>query len=255
MAFRLEYPMSVKSGPQRSFPASAFVAICVLALVPLSLAQSNNSASSSSGHAASAPSASAAGVSHASAPAISVVTTPSHTHTGGTVSGNNNGNGVVNKKPNPQQNGYGSVVIYPYLYGVAVPYSVDGSNAAADDDSDDDAQYQGGPTVFDRRGSGADSYVAPVDAPPAHAEVDDDAQEAQNVGPDATVPEPATAILVFKDGHQVEIQNYAIVGSTLYDLSSGRPRKIALADLDIPATEKLNDDRGVTFDLPLGQAN
>jgi hypothetical protein len=53
----------------------------------------------------------------------------------------------------------------------------------------------------------------------------------------------------------MEIQNYAVVGQTLYDLTSGRPRKISLADLDLPATEKLNDDRGVSFDLPSGQAN
>jgi hypothetical protein len=67
--------------------------------------------------------------------------------------------------------------------------------------------------------------------------------------------QPST-ILVFKDGHQVEVGNYAIVSQTLYDLTPGHPRKIALADLDIPATEKQNDDNGVTFTLPpLAQAN
>jgi hypothetical protein len=261
MAFRLEYSIFVKSGPQRSFPAWLFPAIIsFLALVSVSFAQGNNSTSSGSGHAgASAPSVSAA-ASHASVPANSGVTTTTHTHSGnGNSNGNGNGNGSVSKKPNPQQTGYGAVVVYPYLYGVAVPYAVDNSDAAPDDEDADDAHYQGGPTVFDRRGSGADSYIPPVDAPPAHAQSadtqDDDTQDAELVHAESEVREPASAILVFKDGHQMEIQNYAVVGQTLYDLTSGRPRKISLADLDLPATEKLNDDRGVSFDLPSGQAN
>ena len=57
-------------------------------------------------------------------------------------------------------------------------------------------------------------------------------------------------ILVFKDGHQLEIGNYAIVGDTLYDLSEGRTKKVALAELNLPATVKQNDDRGVEFKVP-----
>ena len=62
-------------------------------------------------------------------------------------------------------------------------------------------------------------------------------------------PQPST-LLVFKDGHRSEVQNYAISGSTLFDLSGGRSHKIQLADLDIPATLKANDDQGVDFQLP-----
>ena len=225
MAFRLEYSIFVKSGPQRSFPAWLFPAIIsFLALVSVSFAQGNNSTSSGSGHAgASAPSVSAA-ASHASVPANSGVTTTTHTHSGnGNSNGNGNGNGSVSKKPNPQQTGYG-----------AVPRAWAAWRAAS-------------PAAW------------PVDAPPAHAQSadtqDDDTQDAELVHAESEVREPASAILVFKDGHQMEIQNYAVVGQTLYDLTSGRPRKISLADLDLPATEKLNDDRGVSFDLPSGQAN
>jgi hypothetical protein len=68
--------------------------------------------------------------------------------------------------------------------------------------------------------------------------------------------EPVTAqpstVLVFKDGHQLEVENYAIVGTTLYDLSDGRSRKVQLADLDLGATLKENDQRGVEFQLPAG---
>src|SRR5580704_840566 len=56
--------------------------------------------------------------------------------------------------------------------------------------------------------------------------------------------------LVFRDKHTEEIQNYAIVGQTLWVLNAQRARKIPLTELDIPATKKANDDRGVEFQLP-----
>ena len=127
-----------------------------------------------------------------------------------------------------------------------MPYSVDIGDA--DNSDDDDANYQGGPTVFDRRGSGPGSYVQPSPA----ASVDPPIAQSD---PDPEPPQPPTT-LVFKDGHQLEVNNYAIVSQTLYDLTPGHPRKIALADLDLPATEKQNDDHGVTFQLPpSAQAN
>ena len=134
----------------------------------------------------------------------------------------------------------------PYYgaYAVPVPYA---DNSAYD--SEDESDYQGGPTIFDRRGSGAQSYIPPQNDPsPAHAKV-------ESASPPPETPQPPT-ILVFKDGHQLEVGNYAIVGDTLYDLTPGHPRKIALVDLDLPATQKQNDDRGVTFQLPpSAQAN
>ena len=62
---------------------------------------------------------------------------------------------------------------------------------------------------------------------------------------------PAT-VLVFKDGHTAEIHNYAIIGTTLWNLSESSARKIPLADLDLDATVKANDDRGITFKVPAG---
>ena len=62
-------------------------------------------------------------------------------------------------------------------------------------------------------------------------------------------PVPAT-VLVFRDQHKEEISNYAIVGQTLMSYSAQRTKKIPLADLDVAATEKANDDRGVTFRVP-----
>jgi len=58
-----------------------------------------------------------------------------------------------------------------------------------------------------------------------------------------------STVLVFRDGHQQEVSNYAIMGQTVYVFDT-RTQKIALGDLDVPATIKANDDRGVEFQLP-----
>jgi hypothetical protein len=60
---------------------------------------------------------------------------------------------------------------------------------------------------------------------------------------------PAT-VLVFRDQHTQEVQNYAIVGQTLWNFSPQRTQRIPLSDLDIAATQKANDDRGVDFRVP-----
>jgi hypothetical protein len=62
-------------------------------------------------------------------------------------------------------------------------------------------------------------------------------------------PRPAT-VLVFKDHRTREVQNYAIVGRTLWVFSEQRAEKIPLASLDLDATTKLNDERGVEFQAP-----
>lgn len=59
---------------------------------------------------------------------------------------------------------------------------------------------------------------------------------------------PAT-VFIFKDGHQMETRNYAIMGETLFDFSGNGLKKIQLSDLDATATTKANDDRGVSVKL------
>ena len=59
---------------------------------------------------------------------------------------------------------------------------------------------------------------------------------------------PAT-VFIFKDGHQLETKNYAIMGGTLFDFSSKILRKIQMDEIDSAATLKANDDRGVTMKL------
>ena len=145
--------------------------------------------------------------------------------------------------------GQDSNFVGPTWYAVPVPYAVEGGPAEdqPEQGADDDADYQGGPTVFDRRGSGPRSYVPPVkDTPPAHT-AERAREEAPAVEPDPPLP---PTLLVFKDGRTVEVANYAILGQTLFDLTPGRRHKFAIMDLDLEATRKQNDERGVTFQLP-----
>jgi hypothetical protein len=149
---------------------------------------------------------------------------------------------------NPSSFANPGIYSYPYLYAVPIPYPVNEDvidSAPADDNAYDSADYQGGPTVFDRRGYGPDSYV-----PPAPGETADDSAESAQPAPLVPIAPLPPTTLVFKDGGQLLVNNYAIVSQTLYDLTPGHARKIALADLDLPATEKRNDDHGVAFQLP-----
>ena len=60
-------------------------------------------------------------------------------------------------------------------------------------------------------------------------------------------------LLVYRDGHQMEIQNYAILGKTLWVFSGQRTRQVPLAELDLAATARVNEDRGVDFVPPAPQ--
>jgi hypothetical protein len=64
-------------------------------------------------------------------------------------------------------------------------------------------------------------------------------------GPPAT---PTT--LVFRDGRRVDIQNYAIVGQTLWVLEERVSTKVSVSELDLEATQRENRGRGVRFPLP-----
>jgi hypothetical protein len=61
--------------------------------------------------------------------------------------------------------------------------------------------------------------------------------------------EPETA-LVFRDRHVEEVRNYAISGGMVWVLNENAAKKIPLAQLDLDATVKMNDERGVDFQVP-----
>ncbi len=257
MTFPLEYHDVVKCPVQRSIPASlALFGMLLLPLLLVSGSLAQISATSSAGHSVGVapPTGSVMPYTGAVAPPTAGFVHNGFIHSNGAGFFPNvaRGDGGYHHHPHHTANGE---AYYPYVYAVPVPYA-DDVNDADDEDEDDDSEYQGGPTVFDRRGSGPASYVPPSYSGPAHARAHDAPDSSAYSEPNPPeVPQPPTT-LVFKDGHQLEIENYAIVSQTLYDLTPGHPRKIALADLDLSATEKQNDDRGVVFQLPpSAQAN
>jgi len=147
-----------------------------------------------------------------------------------------------------------------------------GSDAAASDTDDE----EGGPTVFEHRGARRhpveeaysrgyeEGRAAAEDTRSDHreehgakrSEQHTEKQDAKSDTKADDQPAPAVevkTVLVYKDKHKEEIANFAIVGDSLYDFTNGR-RKVALADLDVPATMKANDERGVDFQLPAVRA-
>ena len=143
-----------------------------------------------------------------------------------------------------RRNGYG---YYGYGGGYAAPYYVPVYDTSSYDSGG------AGPYLY----SGPPAEETPhivVDTPPArrYAVADDD----EDVPPPAAKSKHESdakpidpTVLVFRDGHQQEVTNYAIMGQTVYVFDTYK-QKIALGDLDVPATIKVNDDRGVEFQLP-----
>lgn len=113
------------------------------------------------------------------------------------------------------------------------------------DPAPDPADERGGPTIFDRRGDGQARRPAASE----YASRQYSSNTTASADPAPAEDQPQT-LLIYKDGHQDEVQNYAVVGDMLYDLTPGRHRKIALADLDLKATAQQNDDAGINFQVP-----
>jgi len=64
-------------------------------------------------------------------------------------------------------------------------------------------------------------------------------------------PEPhEPTVLVFRDKHTQEVENYAIVGQTLWIFNEQRATKVPLSSLDVDATGKANEERGLEFRVP-----
>lgn len=157
----------------------------------------------------------------------------------------------------PVRRGYGNGRRNSYGYGgyggagYVAPYYYPFYDTSAGYDSGG-----GGPYMYSGPPAEQTLHVV-VDLPTARhgmAEDDDDPAAARARRDDAISQPEANPIdptvLVFRDGHQQEVNNYAIMGQTVY-VFDNRTQKIALTDLDVAATVKLNDDRGVDFHVPL----
>jgi hypothetical protein len=150
------------------------------------------------------------------------------------------------------RNGWG----YGYGYGYW-PYAYAGWGWPWYDDYDDADNYQSQAPPSDYY------YQPPEESPETQAELDrlhdEVAQLRDQMQSDArSVPRPPAAKesapeptkLVFADNHTEEVENYAIVSKNLWIFDGSRTRKIPLSALNIPATEKANQDQGVDFQIP-----
>ena len=99
-----------------------------------------------------------------------------------------------------------------------------------------------------------DHYLDSRDSKPSAADQKQARPEPKQANDEETAPAPEpdapAAVFIFKDGHKLETQNYAIQGQTLFDFSTKPLRKIKLAELDLDATRKANDDMGINLRLP-----
>ena len=64
---------------------------------------------------------------------------------------------------------------------------------------------------------------------------------------------PTPTTLVFRDGRRSQVENYAIIGNTLWVFHDQRRQKIPIAELDLQATQQANQDQGVDFSIPAGK--
>jgi hypothetical protein len=82
----------------------------------------------------------------------------------------------------------------------------------------------------------------------------DMAPQTASVVPSKEIP---PTVLVYRDGRSEELTSYSIIGTSIYTKSDywtngAWTRTIQIADLDLPATAKANEQRGVKFELPSG---
>jgi hypothetical protein len=138
---------------------------------------------------------------------------------------------------------------YPVYVPYTVPVVLDEEPVAQPDTralTEDEADEPPALTVFEHRAKSSPALLsrAPIDESRVY-------HPAPTPLTEASAERQAPAIvLIYKDGHQREVQNYAIMGNTLYDIGSFVAQKIPLAELNLKATLKANDERGVEFSLP-----
>lgn len=56
-------------------------------------------------------------------------------------------------------------------------------------------------------------------------------------------------VFVYRDGHEMEVRDYAVFGDTLWVFSNQAVRKFPLSNFNIPASRQVNEEHGVEFPL------
>jgi hypothetical protein len=117
-------------------------------------------------------------------------------------------------------------------------------------------EYKNGQWV--RVPTGAQTPAGPLVSQPGSAQAPSPRRNVpagqESSRPPAVLP---STILVFRDGHKEDVNKYVIEGNVIYAStnywSTGSwTKKIPLSELNVPATLKINQQRGVKFKLPSG---
>lgn len=156
--------------------------------------------------------------------------------------------------------GYG----YPYYggygsysgYSASVPYSSLNDRTATDGILANGGTFNTPETRWDTQPPA--SVAAPANATPMSPEAtypmapaastaEFNAQTHNSV---TTAANPNPAILIFKDGRQQTVRNYAIFGGSVVVMESSQPRRISLLQLNLQSTMKANEEAGYDFALP-----
>ena len=179
-------------------------------------------------------------------------------HGGGFTHGTGN-HGRIGNRYNNYRGLYGRRGLYPYYgYGGCYPYGYcdwwDGSlgndsQDSAQDTSNDQDSYAGFYQAPASPGPYSENSGLQRDVQTLNGKIDRLQADIEARNHPKSDLEPATA-LVFRDQHVEEVHNYAIAGGTLWVFNDQASKKIPLAQLDLDATIKKNDERGVDFQVP-----
>jgi len=140
--------------------------------------------------------------------------------------------------------GYG----YPW-YGGDDPYWWGDSDSSSDPGPDPNPQYYDDGVANQMNDQGP--YPRRM---PDRGDPDGNARSAPRALHQETTTAVPPTVLVFRDQRKQDVQNYAIVGQTLWIFSPERTQKVPLADVDLDATQKANDARGVDFRVPSAES-
>ncbi len=139
--------------------------------------------------------------------------------------------------------------------GYGTPYYFD--QASYDQDESTQAQSADRQRMLDevnferRRAMELERQYAELQAAQETSEQATQQQATQNApSQSASGARPMPAILVFRDGRQMQVENYVITPNRLFSLGPDERRTIQLSELDLEATIKANQDRGVSFSVP-----
>lgn len=97
----------------------------------------------------------------------------------------------------------------------------------------------------------AEAYAAPPPPAPAAPQAPEPPPAAIPGSHGKSQAKPVTMTkLVFRDGHTEEVADYAIVGQTLWIFSEQRAMKVPMEKINVSATQRANEERGLDFVVP-----